>query len=144
MFWNEKCLLELTHHNLFESTANRDRFRELLDCYWTAPFFNKGICKCMYLASWDDIHFAEILSVLNELTIQGTRSVQLMKEQGEDLVSEAEGFSAEAYRLSLAFLTNSYYQLPDFSSLDPDEAHIIRQSLLAAQYIDELPDPHSR
>ena len=96
MFWNEKCLLELTHHNLFESTANRDRFRELLDCYWTAPFFSKGICKCMYLASWDDIHFAEILSVLNELTIQGTHSVQLMKDTAD---MKADAVAAELQKV---------------------------------------------
>ena len=42
MNWNEKCLMELTHHNLFEDNAHRLRFRDLLSCYFTAPFFTKG------------------------------------------------------------------------------------------------------
>ena len=73
MNWNEKCLLELSHHNLFESTDHRQRFRDLIDCYFTAPFFTKGLCKCIYIASWDDEHFIEILAMLNDLTASGAK-----------------------------------------------------------------------
>ena len=67
MKWNEKCILELTHHNLFESTEHRSRFVDLLSCYWESPFFSKGLCKCMYLAAWTDDTFNEFLEGLKNL-----------------------------------------------------------------------------
>ena len=143
MFWDEKCLLELTHHNLFESTAHRDRFHDLITCYVQAPFFSKGLCKCMYLSSWDDAHFSELLIVLNELTISGARNTEIMAQNGLVLIDSAMDDTATIYRLSYAFLTNSYFKMPDFSMLDPDISHLIRQALLAARLIDDLPDPHA-
>lgn len=142
MNWNEKCVLELTHHNLFDSTDHRLRFIELLGCYYSASFFTKGLCKCMYLACWDEEHFMEILSMLNELTLNGSRNLKIMKDHGEVLSREAQGFDTELYNLSLSFLTDTYYKLPDFSRIDPDEAHLIRQALMASRLIDDLPDPH--
>ncbi len=141
MQWNEKCILELTHHNLFESTEHRSRFRELLDCFWTAPFFTKGVCKCMYLGAWDDEHFLAILQILNDLTAEGAKDASHMAQDGEDLADEMTGFDREAYSLSTAFITNSYYRVPDFVLMDPEEAHIIKSTLMAAKYIDDLPDP---
>ena len=143
MNWNEKCLLELSHHNLFESTDHRQRFRDLIDCYFTAPFFTKGLCKCIYIASWDDEHFIEILAMLNDLTASGAKTVRIMSDQGVMLTIGATGVDAEIYKLSTALLTDTHYELPDFASLDPDGAHIIRMSLMASALIDDLPDPHA-
>ena len=42
MNWADKCMLELTHRNLFEDDGHRSRFKDLLDCYSAAPFFTKG------------------------------------------------------------------------------------------------------
>ena len=42
MNWPDKCMLELTHRNLFEDDSHRARFRDLLDCYSGAPFFYEG------------------------------------------------------------------------------------------------------
>ena len=143
MNWDEKCVLELSHHNLFESTEQRSRFRVLVNCYYRYPFFTKGLCKCMYMASWDDIHFYEILPMLNDMTIEKTNAIRLMTDWGQKQLRQLSGFDAEAYRLSTSFLTGTYYKLPDFSVMDADDAHIIRQTLLASVLIDELPDPHS-
>ena len=143
MNWDEKCVLELSHHNLFESTEQRSRFRDLVNCYYRYPFFTKGLCKCMYMASWDDIHFYEILPMLNDMTIDKTNAIRLMTDWGQKQLRQLSGFDAEAYRLSTSFLTGTYYKLPDFSVMDADDAHIIRQTLLASVLIDELPDPHS-
>ena len=141
MEWYEKCLLELTHHNMFESSGHRDRFRDLTSCYYNAPFFSKGLCKCMYVSSWDDEHFGVMLSTLNSLIIDGDTSVQGMAEQGGVLSTQLEGGDAEIYKLSTAFLTGGEYELPDFTQLDSDAAHIIRKAILAGKYIDDLPDP---
>ena len=141
MNWNEKCLLELTHHNMFESTEHRLRFRDLINCYYTALFFNRGLCKCMYLLSWDDEHFIQLLGLLNEMTINESRNLKPMIDETEDLAREDTGSDAELYKLTVSFITRSTYQLPDFAVMDPDYAHMIRCGLLASQYIDELPDP---
>ena len=143
MTWSEKCILELAHHNLFESTQHRDRFRELLDCYFDAPFFTKGLCKCMYLSAMDEEHFLDMLTMLNQLTINGKADLSPMKENGVDVAETSEGSDADIYRLSVAFLTNTYYQTPDFTMIDPEEAHIIRQGLLASSFIEEMSDPHN-
>ncbi len=141
MEWYEKCVLELTHHNMFESSGHRDRFRDLTSCYYTAPFFTKGLCKCMYLSSWDDEHFGVMLATLNSLIIDGDKNVQGMAEQGGVLSTQLSGADAEIYKLSTAFLTGSEYEVPDFTQLDSEGAHIIRKAILAGKYIDDLPDP---
>ncbi len=141
MRWDEKCLLELTHHNMFESTEHRNRFREILNCYYTAPFFTKGLCKCMYLGTWDDVHYADLMSIINLITIEGTRSLKTMADEGDAMSEQLTGADAEIYKLSTSFITNRPYTLPDLTMIDPEGAHIIRQGLLASKYIDDLPDP---
>ena len=141
MNWNEKCLLELTHRNMFDSTDHRNRFRDLLDCYFSAPFFCKGLCKCMYLSAWDDDHFNDMLDMLNHLTIEGARNLRSMSDHGSYMFEELDGADAEIYKLSTSFIANTPYDLPDFTLMDAETAHIIRQALLASFYIDDLPDP---
>ena len=140
MKWFEKCLLELTHHNMFESTDHRNRFMDLVSCYYTAPFFTKGLCKCMYLSSWDDEHFMVMLSTLNDMVIDGARSLNMMAQQGEVIANQIDGYEAEVYKLSTSFLTNTEYTLPDFALMDPDGAYIIRKAIMAGKYIDDLPE----
>ena len=142
MNWNEKCLLELDHHSLFESTGHRQRFRELVDCFYMYPFFTKGVCKCIYLASWDDEHFAVILAVLNAMTVSGSKNFSIMSDEGEALAENATGSDAMLYDLSNALLNDTAYTLPDFTMIDPDLAHMIKRTLLASTLIDDLPDPH--
>lgn len=139
MNWNEKCFMELTQRNLFENSEHKMRFRDLLNCYYQAPFFSKGLCKCMYLSSWDEEHFVVMLDILNQMTLEGDRNLHQMKDQGEVLELQVEGSEAEIFKLSNALLNDTPYELPDFDQLDPEGAHIIRRALLASQYIDELP-----
>lgn len=142
MNWNDKCMLELTHHNLFEDNAHRVRFRDLLGCYYKAPFFTRGLCKCMYLSCWDEEHFAVMLEILNEMTLEGDKNLDMMKDQGEVLAEQTEGFESLLFRLSNAFINNSYFEVPDLGVMDPEGAHILRQALKAAEYIEELPKVH--
>ena len=118
MKWFEKCLLELTHHNMFESTDHRSRFLDLISCYFSAPFFTKGLAKCMYLSSWDDEHFIF-------------------------LAKQCEGNDAEVFLLSAAFLLDTPYRTPDYTALDPEVAYKLRKAIVAGKYIDDLPDPRA-
>lgn len=139
MNWNEKCFMELTQRNLFENSEHEKRFRDLLNCYYQAPFFSKGLCKCMYLSSWDDEHFVVMLDILNQMTLEGDKNLHQMKDQGEVLELQMEGSEAEIFKLSNALLNDTPYTLPEFDLMDPEGAYIIKRALLAAQYIDELP-----
>ena len=143
MNWNEKCLMELTHHNLFENNEHRLRFRDLLNCYFTSPFFTKGLCKCMFLSSWDEDHFAVMLDMLNEMTLEGARNLRMMRDQGEVMEKKLTGYEAEVFRLSNAFLNDAPYEMPDLGVMDPEGAHTIRQAVKAGEYIDDLPPVRS-
>ena len=153
MRWSDKCMLELTHHNLFENDEHRSRFRDLLECYSEAPFFTKGLCKCMYLSAWDNEHFAVMLDILNAMTINHQNNLDDMKDQGEVLEAAAENgeledaSSAEIWKLSNAFLNNKPYDSSSLHSLeidDPDTAYLIKRALLTADVIDQIPGKEDR
>ena len=141
MKWFEKCLLELTHHNLFETTEHRSRFLDLTSCYYTAPFFTKGLCKCMYLSSGDEDHFDVMLDTMNGMIINGVKDLRMMTEEGRILSRQLQGTDGEIYKLATCFLSREPYELPDMDIMDPDIAYLIRRALLAGRCIDDLPDP---
>ena len=91
---NYRCLRELEIKGLFETPEHRSRFSELLNCYCNYPFFNKGLCKCMYLSSWDMEHFIVMLDILNDMTIGKNQNLQLMEDNGKVLenMSDQSGF----------------------------------------------------
>ena len=147
MKWADKCMLELTHRNLFEDDGHRSRFKDLLDCYFAAPFFFFFFCKCMYLGAWDNVHFAMLLDILNEMTIERADHLEPMVDNGMVLEKTAEdtGDNAEAaiMNLSICFTSNVEFDRSCLDTLevsDPDRAYIIKRALLAAQCIDDLPE----
>ena len=134
---NYRCLRELENNDLFESPEHRSRFSELLNCYCNYPFFNRGLCKCMYLSSWDMEHFTVLLDILNDMTIDRTQNLQLMEDNGKVLADTSEGYDRYIFQLAGAFLSGSHYELPD-THLSPEGAHIIQQALTAAKIIDDV------
>jgi hypothetical protein len=139
-------MLEFTHRNLFEDDEHRARFKDLLDCYCSAPFFSKGLCKCMYLSAWDDAHFTVMLDVLNEMVLERDDHLGMMKDNGSVMEQQAEGGgdigSAAIIEASVDFLNDIPYDRSRLHTLeieDPDAAYIIKRGLLAAQCIDDLP-----
>ncbi len=150
MKWSEKCMMEFTHRNLFEDDDHRARFRDLLDCYCDAPFFTKGLCKCMYLSAWDQEHFEVMLDILNEMVLEHDNNLELMKDNGIVLEQSAEDQgntgSATIVDISIGFLNDKPYdrsRLEDLEVDDPESAYIIKRGLQAAQCIDDLPPVHS-
>ena len=149
MKWSEKCIMELTHRNLFENDDHRARFRDLLDCYCDAPFFSKGLCKCMYLSSWDQKQFTLILDVLNEMVLDRGNAMNLMMDNGMVLEQtardEGDGATVAILEASKDFLDDIPYdrsRLKDLEIADPETAYCIKRGLLAAQCIDDLPPVH--
>ena len=149
MKWSEKCIMELTHRNLFENDDHRARFRDLLDCYCDAPFFSKGLCKCMYLSSWDQKQFTQILDVLNEMILDRGNAMNLMMDNGMVLEqtarNEGDCTTVAILEVSKTFLDEVPYdrnRLKELEISDPETAYCIKRGLLAAQCIDDLPPVH--
>lgn len=142
MKWEERCLLELTHRNVFGDEAHRLRFRDLLTCYVDAPFFTKGLCKCMFLNASTERHFYLLLDTLNEITLEGARDLKLMRDSlvYRMTTNDPDDIAERAFiHLSIAFLDGEPYEMPDIAIIAPDGVHAMRNALLAASYIDELP-----
>ena len=149
MKWSEKCIMELTHRNLFENDDHRARFRDLLDCYCDAPFFSKGLCKCMYLSSWDQKQFTQILDVLNEMILDRGNAMNLMMDNGMVLEqtarNEGDCTTVAILEVSKTFLDEVPYdrsRLKELEISDPETAYCIKRGLLAAQCIDDPPPVH--
>ncbi len=142
MKWEERCMLELTHRNAFENEPHRLRFRDLLICYCSAPFFTKGLCKCMFLNAYTEEQFFLLLDGLNSMTLENSKDLKFMEDSLRYRLTTdgLHNVSERPYlELSLSFLNDTPYQIPDIGVEDPEGAHVIRLSLRAAEYIDELP-----
>ncbi|MGI6017507.1 MAG: hypothetical protein ACOX8M_01655 [Marvinbryantia sp.] len=141
MLWKDEIFIELQKQNLFQDSAHRTRFKELLDCYYKASFFTVGLCKCMYLSCWDDEHFIIMLDMLNQLSLKENMNLDDMHETGQLLAEEADGhYSNYVMQLSCAFLMDQPFDtniLP--ADLAPEGRYIIETALKASAAIDSIP-----
>jgi hypothetical protein len=139
MAWKDRCFQALDEAKLFENSAHRTRFRELLDCYADYPFFTPGVCKCMYLSGWDEEHFCIMLETLTELALGRETDTNEMRIKGDAFLEEMPSAEYYVYKLSNAFLDDEPFQLdvPE-EDLPPDILYIIRRALLAAAIIDSI------
>lgn len=138
MNWKEKCLAALDAEKMFENSKHRTRFKELLDCYSSFPFFTKGLCKCMYLSTWDENHFNIMLEALTDLSLGKEQNTEEMRDKGDVLAEEQKDGEYYVYQLSNAFLDDSAFYLKDSDSIDPEIKYIIQRGLIAAAIIDAL------
>lgn len=116
MEWVEICIRELRKQKLFQSGEHESLFRDAVTCYCNRPFFTDGLCKCIYLASWDMEHFAMFLDPINTMVARGDINLDYMEELGEMLAEENEGLSEREmylFELSEAFLREVNYTLPE-------------------------------
>ena len=134
---NYRCLRELEIKGLFETPEHRSLFSELLNCYCNYPFFNKGLCKCMYLSSWDMEHFIVMLDILNDMTIGKNQNLQLMKDNGKVLENMSDGYDRYIFQLAGAFLTSQDFQMPNVP-IAKEGQHIIQRALEAAEVIETV------
>ena len=131
-----KYVEALEDQGLFENPGHRTRFKELVDCYGHYPFFNPGLCKCMYLSAWDEEHFAIILQILSDLAIGRERDTEEMHIQGDALAREETGGESYMYRLSNAFLAGEEFVMDEDAELPGDYPYIISRAMEAAKVID--------
>ncbi|MCI7179074.1 MAG: hypothetical protein SOY12_01485 [Schaedlerella sp.] len=131
-------LLALDTADLFESSAHRTRFKELLDCFSGYSFFSKGLCKCMYLSAWDDEHFVIILEILNAMALGKDPNTNEMRINGDILAEEQTNGEYYVYLLSNAFLDNKSFHLSENAKIEPENSYIIEQALKASEIIDSI------
>lgn len=124
--------------DLFESSAHRTRFKELLDCFSGYSFFSKGLCKCMYLSAWDDEHFVIILEILNAMALGKDPNTNEMRINGDILAEEQTNGEYYVYLLSNAFLDNKSFHLSENAKIEPENSYIIEQALKASEIIDSI------
>lgn len=138
MEFKERCIRALEEQKLFRDSGHMTRFKELLDCYSSYPFFCKGLCKCMYLSAWDEEHFAIMLGILTELALGKEQSTEEMRRQGEELAREHLDGEFYIYELSNAFLDGRRFELPASAKIQPEHAWIIQKAQEASKIIDEV------
>lgn len=137
MDWRKNCVSALDTAGLFVDPWHKTRFKDLIDCYGSYPFFTKGLCKCIYLSAWDQEHFCIMLETLSDLSLGRDTSTDEMRIKGEDLAEERHKPDYYVYHLSNAFLDDAPYTLQDAEGASEEVLYIIRRALEAAAIIDE-------
>lgn len=138
MAWQDECIKALSDQNLFQDSWHKTRFKELMDCYSSYPFFTRGLCKCMYLSAWDEEHFCIMLENLAEMTLGKEKNTEEMQNRGDILAQEQTDSQYYVYLLSCSFLADSPFQLEEDAKIEPAVRYIISQALKASQVIDAL------
>ena len=121
MSWSDTCIAALAEKKLFENSSHRTRFKELLDCYSDYPFFNRGLCKCMYLSAWDEEHFCVMLETLMSMSLGKEQDTGDMRIQGDVLAGNEPTSDYYMYQLSNAFLDDSPCYLSPDAEIDPEK-----------------------
>lgn len=138
MKWMDQWYEALNAAKMFEDSWHGTRFKELLDCYGSYPFFTKGLCKCMYLSAWDEEHFCIMLETLSALALGKEPDTKEMRIKGDALMEEQTNAEAYVYQLSNSFLDNAPFHLPEDADIDPGTRYIIERALEAAKLIDQF------
>lgn len=136
MSWKEAFLSALDEAKLFENSGHRTRFKDLMDCYAGYPFFTKGLCKCIYLSAWDDEHFAIMLETLTDMTLGRERDTGEMLIRGDAMAEEQVDEEMYVYQLSIAFLEEKPFTLPEGVVLSEPYRYIVDRAQKAAVVID--------
>lgn len=138
MNWKDSCFAALDAEKMFESSGHRTRFKELLDCYYSFPFFTKGLCKCMYMSAWDEEHFCVLLETLTDLSLGRETTTTEMRIKGDALADENTDEESYVYHFSVALLEDAPFRLDETVSLSPGVRYLIRRTLRAAAIIDRI------
>ncbi|MCI8418418.1 MAG: hypothetical protein HFI33_13160 [Lachnospiraceae bacterium] len=138
MNWKDRWVNGLDNEKLFQDSWHKTRFKELLDCYGDAPFFSRGLCKCMYLSAWDEEHFGIMLEMLMSMSLGHETTTSDMRINGEILADQQADAQSIVYQLSNAFLDDVPFYLEETLSIPKDIRYIIEKALEASAVIDKL------
>ena len=92
----------------------------------------------MYLSAWDEEHFFIILETLSGMSLGKEQNTEEMRLIGDALAEEQATDEYYVYMLSIAFLDNIPYPVPEVADIRPETVYIIQQAQKAAEIIDGL------
>lgn len=104
MAWKEKCLRSLMDAKLFLSTAHMERFTETWKVLKKQAFCTKGMCKCLFLASWDQEHYQFLKDTVDEMMDRKDTDTAYMLEKGYAVLDNVALSERELFKLSIRFL----------------------------------------
>lgn len=137
-------LNEFDSIELYNDDRHRQLFHEITECYCDKAFFTPGLVKCMYMAAWDDEHFAQLLAQLTEMSFaRRSEALSDMAENGQLMAEESVLFSnstdACLYKLSCSFIEEEPFDLSSVpEDLDERGRQVLDLSLKAAAVIDRI------
>ena len=116
----EQVTYTLRSHGLFLSGLHYDQFNMLLDRVKAEPFFCKELCKCAFLASWDQAHaifFAQTMTWLCDI-----KAVDLspMLARGKETVKTLPHSERAMFQMSCDFL--------EYPGETPDDSMLVKLS----------------
>lgn len=142
MSLTEKVVYALRTRHLFLSSMHYEHFNMLIDRVKDEPFFCKELCKCAFLAAWDQAHAITFDQTMTELCNMKAANLQPMLEKGEALLPHLPHSEKALFQMSCDFVKYPG-QTPDESvllTLTSAWVSIADNALEASRVIDEIPD----
>lgn len=109
MSWKNECIPALKSHHLFLSPVHFQRFTQLFNYLRDRAFFNKGLCKCIFLASWDQERYNSFMETMEELIARDAQDLSYMAEKGKAKLPRSSGNEKTLYKMSMEFITRPGY-----------------------------------
>ena len=138
----DKVVYELRTRHLFLSSMHYEHFMMLIDRVKDEPFFCRELCKCAFLAAWDQNHAIIFDQTMTELCNRKATSLQPMLEKGEALLPKLPHSEKALFQMSCDFIKYPG-QTPDESvllTLTNAWVSIADNALEASRVIDHLTD----
>ena len=120
MDWKNKVVDALIKGDCFFSTFQKMRFIQMFNELKDEPFFSKGFCKCVFLASCDQEHTDFLKKVVDKLISMDAKNTDYMLKLSDEHASSLKANEKVLFRLSDDFLRN-----PDST---PDESFLLELS----------------
>ncbi|MBS6195710.1 MAG: hypothetical protein KH828_09035 [Clostridiales bacterium] len=105
MSWEEKCIPALVEHRVFLSPQHFSRFETAFAFLRHQRFFNKGLCKCAVLASWDQSEFTHFMNAIHKMEDLKASNLSIMIERIQKLAETSDPNLKLFYQLAVEFLT---------------------------------------
>lgn len=142
MAWKNDCLRSLMDADLFLSRAHMERFEETWKVLKEQPFCTKGMCKCLFLAAWDQEHYQFLKDTVDEMMAKKETDTSYMLEKGRIILGNVALSERKLFKLSILFLEEEG-KTPDESCLLRLAHHwvpITDNTLEAGRLLDSLED----
>ena len=116
MDWKNKVVDALIKGDCFFSTFQKMRFIQLFNELKDEPFFSKGFCKCVFLASCDQEHTDFFKKVVDKLISMDAKNTDYMLKLSDEHASSLKAnekvlFSCQMIfcAIGTALRTNPFY-----------------------------------